>query len=83
MIARTCGEGSRLRWVVCCLRAGKRISSHVWQRQYDKALVVVNLPGAREPYEVRLERPARDSFAGESGVGFMVAPGDGRVLVAE
>ena len=63
--------------------AGKRISSHVWQRRYEKALVVVNLPGAKEPYEVKLERPARDSFTGESGVEFTVGPGDGRILVAD
>ena len=63
--------------------AGKRISSHVWQRRYDKALVVVNLPGAKEPHEVKLECPARDSFTGESGVQFTVAPGDGRILVVE
>jgi hypothetical protein len=65
------------------VEAGKRISSHVWQRRYDKALVVVNLPGAKEPYEVKLERPARDSFTGESGVQFTVAPGDGRILVTD
>ena len=65
------------------LAAGERVSSHVWQRKYEKALVVVTLPGAKEPYEVKLERPARDSFTGESGVQFTVAPGDGRILVAE
>ena len=65
------------------LAAGERVSSHVWQRKYEKALVVVNLPGAKGPYEVRLERPARDSFTGESGVQFTVAPGDGRILVVE
>jgi hypothetical protein len=63
--------------------AGKQMSSHVWQRRYDTALVVVNLPGAKEPYEVKLERPARDSFTGENGVRFTVAPGDGRILVVE
>ena len=65
------------------LAAGERVSSHVWQRKYDKALVVVNLPGAKEPYEVKLERPARDSFTDESGVEFTVAPGDGRILVMD
>jgi hypothetical protein len=28
---------------------GQRVSSHVWQRHYDKAWVVVNLPGAPGP----------------------------------
>ena len=41
--------------------SGERINSHVWQRQYDKALVVVNLPGAEAPYEIKLDKPAKDS----------------------
>ena len=65
------------------LAAGERVSSHVWQRKYEKALVVVNLPGAKGPYEVRLERPARDSFTGERGASLLVPPGDGRILVME
>ncbi len=61
--------------------AGQRLGSHVWQRQYEKALVVVNLPGASGPYEVKLDKPARDSLTGESGTSFTIPPGDGRILL--
>ena len=63
--------------------AGLRINPYVWQRQYEKALVVVNLPGAAGPHEVRLEKAARDSLTGESGMSFVIPPGDGRVLVVQ
>jgi hypothetical protein len=63
--------------------AGERVNAHVWRRQYDKALVVMNLPDATEPYRVTLDKPARDSFTGETGKEFTVPPGDGRVLVWE
>jgi hypothetical protein len=63
--------------------AGERISSHVWQREYEKALVVANLPGADGAHLVELERPARDSFSGERGVQFSVAPGEGAILIRE
>jgi hypothetical protein len=46
------------------LAARQRLGSHVWQRQYEKALVVVNLPGAAGPYEVKLDKPAQDSLTG-------------------
>lgn len=62
---------------------GERISSHVWRRQYQQALVAVNLPGAEAPYQVTLERPARDSLTGERGTSFTIPPGDGRILVGE
>ena len=62
---------------------GERLSSHVWRREYGKALVVMNLPGAAEAHEVELERSARDSFTGETGTRFSIPPGDGRVLVWE
>jgi len=61
--------------------AGQRINSHVWQRQYEKALVVVNLPGATGPHEVQLEKAAKDSLTGESGMTFTIPPGDGRILL--
>jgi hypothetical protein len=60
---------------------GERVSPHVWRRDYDRAVVVVNLPGGRHDYEVETDKPARDSFTGESGTRFRVAPGDGRILV--
>ena len=60
---------------------GERLSSHAWRREYGKALVVMNLPGAKEAYEIEVERAARDSFTGESGRRFSVPPGDGRILV--
>jgi lysophospholipase L1-like esterase len=62
---------------------GERINAHVWQRRYDKALVIMNLPDATQPYEVKLDRSARDSFTGETGTRFVVPPGDGRILVNE
>jgi hypothetical protein len=62
---------------------GERISAHVWQREYDKGLVVVNLPGADGAHVMELERPACDSFSGERGVKFTVAPGDGAILMRE
>jgi hypothetical protein len=62
---------------------GERVSPFVWKRRYDKALVVVNLPGAALPYEIDLDRPARDSLTGESGTSFTLPPGDGRILVFE
>jgi len=60
---------------------GEQVSSHVWRRTYQKALVVVNLPGAAEPYEIALDRPAVDSLTGRTGTRFHLAPGDGAVLV--
>jgi len=42
---------------------------------------VMNLPGANEPYEIEAERPARDTFTGETGTRFTIPPGDGRILV--
>jgi len=65
------------------LAPGERVSAHVWQRRYEKALVVMNLPDAKAPYNVKLSKAARDSFTGESGMAFAVPPGDGRVLVYE
>jgi hypothetical protein len=60
---------------------GKQVNSHVWQRRYEKALVVVNLPGAAAPYEVKLNKPAKDSLTSEFGTSFTVPPGEGRILV--
>ncbi|UCC68573.1 MAG: hypothetical protein JSV79_01145 [Armatimonadota bacterium] len=62
---------------------GERLGSHVWRREYEKALVVMNLPGAKEPYEIEVERPARDSFTGDTGTRFTVPPGDGCILLWE
>lgn len=63
--------------------AGQRVSDHVWRRQYEKALVVVNLPGAKGPFTARVGRPARDAFTGETGTEFAIPPGEGRILVAQ
>ena len=60
---------------------GKQISSHVWQRRYEKALVVVNLPGAAAPYEIKLDKSAKDSLTGKIGTSFTVPPGSGCILV--
>lgn len=63
------------------IEPGERINSHVWQRRYEKALIVVNLPGATAPYEVKLDKPAKDSLTGKLGTSFGVLPGEGRILV--
>jgi hypothetical protein len=59
-----------------------RVSSHVWKRQYDQATVIVNLPGASEPYEVKLEKAAQDTLTSENGTQFSIPPGEGRILRA-
>jgi hypothetical protein len=61
---------------------GERVNSHVWQRRYEKALVVVNLPGAAEPCEIKLDKPAKDSLTGEATASFTIPPGDGRILIS-
>ena len=65
------------------LDEGERISSHVWQRRYEKALVLVNLPGAGEAYTIKLQETAKDSLTGEVGNNFVIPDGDGRILVTE
>lgn len=62
---------------------GERVSSHVWRRSYEKALVVVNLPGAVQPYTIDLDHPAKDSLTGRTGNHFTIAPGDGAVLLRD
>ncbi len=62
---------------------GEQIDAHVWQRRYEEALVVVNLPGGENDHTVALEKEARDSLSGETGKTFSVPPGDGRILVFE
>jgi putative glycosyl hydrolase-like family 15 (GHL15) protein len=61
----------------------ERIGPYVWRRAYEKALVVVNLPGASAPYEVRLEAQAKDSLTGRTGTEFIVQPADGAILIAQ
>ena len=65
------------------LAAGEKVSAHVWQRKYEKALVVMNLPDAEEPYQAEVGEPAKDSFTGETGRRFTIPPGDGRILVTQ
>ena len=62
---------------------GKRISSHVWTRTYEKALVVVNLPGATDNYTVEFKQSRRDSLTGEKSNRFQVPPGEGRIFLSE
>lgn len=62
---------------------GEQVSAYVWRRHYEKALAVVNLPGAAEPYRITLDAPARDSLTGHSGAEFTIAPGDGAILLVE
>jgi len=63
--------------------SGERVSSHVWRRSYEKALVVVNLPGAAKPYTIDLDHPAKDSLTGRTGTHFTVASGDGAILMKD
>jgi len=62
---------------------GNRINSHVWSRKYEKALVVVNLPGAEEDYTLEFATSHHDSFTGEKGAKFMIPPGEGRILMKD
>lgn len=62
------------------LGPGERINSHVWQRDYEQARVVVNLPGAAGPHTVSLEHPAKDTLTGDEGTRFVIPPGEGRIL---
>jgi len=63
------------------LGPGERVSSHVWTRRYEQAMVVVNLPGAKESFTLNLENRAKDSLTGDEGTSFVIAPGDGRILL--
>ncbi len=63
------------------IETGKRINTHVWQRQYEDAIVIVNLPGAKMPYTIRLKGPAKDSLTGEVNNSFVVPAGDGRIII--
>jgi hypothetical protein len=60
---------------------GQRIKDYVWERDYDRAKVVLNLPDATEAYQVTLTQQAQDSFTGETSNRFIVPPGDGRILI--
>ncbi|RJP32642.1 MAG: hypothetical protein C4527_05830 [Candidatus Omnitrophota bacterium] len=62
------------------LEPGARITPHVWQRRYENALVVVNLPGAQESYTVKLDEHARDTLTGAEGNTFTIPAGEGRIL---
>jgi hypothetical protein len=64
------------------LDEGEQINSHVWQRCYNQALVVVNLPGAQESHTVELNYDARDTLTGEEGRRFVVPAGEGRILIS-
>ena len=60
---------------------GKRMNSHVWIRKYEKAVVVVNLPGAKAEYTMEFEKPRHDSLTGEKGKKFVIPPGEGRIFL--
>ena len=62
---------------------GKRINTYVWTRKYEKALVVVNLPGAEEDYIIETGQQAADALSGDEGSRFIIPPGDGRILVLQ
>ena len=60
---------------------GERLGPHAWRRRYDRALVAVNLPGAKGASRVELEAEATDVFTGEKGKIFEIPPGDGRIIL--
>jgi hypothetical protein len=60
---------------------GIRINSHVWTRKYEKALVVVNLPGAKSDYTMEFDQQRLDSLTGEKGKKFVIPPGEGRIIL--
>jgi hypothetical protein len=62
---------------------GERLGPHAWRRRYDKALVQVNLPGAKEAIRVKLGTDATDVLTGEKGKVFEIPAGDGRILLLE
>ena len=63
------------------IEEGKQMNSYVLSRNYEKAMVVVNLPGAGEDYTVKFMEPRRDSLTGERGTEFKIPPGDGRIFL--
>lgn len=60
---------------------GERLGPHLWRRPYERALVVVNLPGAAKAERVVLGTEAQDTLTGERGTGFEIPPGEGRILL--
>jgi hypothetical protein len=62
---------------------GTQVNPYVWQRLYEKATVVVNLPGAPGDHEITLDRPAKDTLTGRIAVYFTIAPGDGVILMEQ
>lgn len=65
------------------LNPGQRINSHVWQRDYEGGRVIVNLPGAKEPFAVTTDAAMVDVLSGSKGKKFTLPPGDGCILVPE
>ncbi len=63
------------------MEEGKRMNTHVWIRKYEKAIVVVNLPGAKSDYTMEFEQARHDSLTGEKGKKFMIPPGEGRIFL--
>ena len=63
------------------LAAGERLGTHAWTRQYERATVAVNLPGATDDLLLELDHEAQDSLTGERGTTFRIPPGEGRILV--
>lgn len=63
------------------LGPGERINSHVWKRNYENALVVMNLPGASSSYTVHCSEYSQDSFTGQIGKSFTIPPAEGRILL--
>ncbi|MHC1766430.1 MAG: putative glycoside hydrolase [Verrucomicrobiia bacterium] len=62
------------------LGPGEQVNAYAWTRKYEKAVVAVNLPGAKADLTLNLEHPAKDSLTGEEGRSFVIPPGDGRIL---
>ena len=63
------------------LGPGERLGPHTWQRRYEKALVVVNLPGAKGHHPITLQVPVTDLLTGTKTTAFDLSPGDGVILL--
>jgi len=60
---------------------GERLGPHAWRRRYEKALVAVNLPGAKEAHRVELETEGSDVLTGAKGKVFEIPAGEGRIIL--
>ena len=63
------------------LDKGVKVESSVWKRNYEKAEVYVNLPGALKPYSVNFAEEKKEVFTGISAKSFIIEPGEGKIFI--